>query len=65
MRRDAATKVYDACVYTVEVPEHTFQNGTITIRFTKTAGLKVRVNYGAGENMAKSSKPANNQTVGD
>lgn len=65
MRRDAATKVYDACVYTVQVPEHTFANGTMMIRFAKTTGLKVKVNYGAGENLAESSLPPKNVTVGD
>lgn len=52
MRRVAATKVYDACVYTVQVPEHTFANGTLMIRFAKTKSLEVKVNYGAGENVA-------------
>ena len=65
MRRDAATKVYDACVYTVQVPEHTFKNGSIVIRFAKTTSLKVTVNYGAGENVAESSLGLANATVGE
>lgn len=65
MRRDAATKVYDACVYTVKVPEHTFKNGSIVIRFAKTTSLKVTVNYGVGENVAASSLGLANATVGN
>lgn len=63
MRRSIAKKIYDACVYTVQVPEHTFLNGSIIIRFDKLTNLKVMVNYGAGERMAESSLVAKNGTV--
>ena len=63
MRRIAAEKIYDACVYTVQVPEHTYLNGSIIIRFDKLSSLKVMVNYGAGERVAADSLVANNGTV--
>jgi len=63
MRRSVAKKIYDACVYTVQVPEHTFLNGSIIIRFDKLSNLKVMVNYGAGERMAESSLVPANGTV--
>jgi hypothetical protein len=63
MRHIKTQKLYDACVYTVQVPEHTFLNGSIVIRFDKLTNLKVTVNYGAGESMAEKSIPAANATV--
>ena len=65
MRQIAAKKVYDACVYTVQVPEHTFKNGSLTIRFVKATSLDVTVNYGAGANVAKNSLIAANKTVAE
>lgn len=63
MRHIKTQKLYDACVYTVQVPEHTFLNGSIVIRFDKLTNLKVTVNYGAGESMAEKSIAAANGTV--
>jgi hypothetical protein len=63
MRYLPAKKLYDACVYTVQVPEHTFLNGSVVIRFDKLTNLKVTVNYGAGEKMAAKSLVATNGTV--
>lgn len=65
MRQIAADKVYDACVYTVQVPEHTFKNGSIIIRFVKATSLDVTVNYGAGANMAPLSLIKLNKTVAE
>jgi hypothetical protein len=63
MRYIKDQKLYDACVYTVQVPEHTFLNGSVVIRFDKLTNLKVTVNYGAGESMAEKSLVAANGTV--
>lgn len=63
MRRSVAEKIYDACVYTVKVPEHTFLHGSIIIRFDKLSNLKVMVNYGQGEQMTESSLVSKNGTV--
>lgn len=63
MRHIATKKLYDACVYTVKVPENTFISGTINMRFDKLTNLKVMVNYGAGVKMAESSLGDKNATV--
>ena len=63
MRRDSAKKIYDACVYTVKVPEHTYKSGSVVIRFDKLKNVKVYVNHGHIIQNAKQSVVANNGTV--
>lgn len=63
MKRNKAKKVYDACVYTVKVPAHTFKNGSLVLRFDELTNIKVQVNHGHLLRLAKESLVANNGTV--